>query len=373
MRFTFLSLSIVGLSALTHCQPTAEDASRHLMSTIVKEYSSAISSSLPSGSCNKKNVAVRREWETLSKSEKLDYLDAVKCLQSKKPTVTGSQARTRYEEWVLSHINVTLDIHFSGLLLPWHRYFIWLHEKALREECGYTGYQPYWDWSKYIVNTKHSTIFDGSEHSFGGNGQYVPHGATNITQAGGAPPVVYLIQPPGTGGGCVTSGPFANYTLHLDAANNGTASPVRIFESPRCLRRDFSLPVLKNQNSYQNVSDIIFKSNDIREFLTTLDLANGIHPGGHSFIGGENNNLFTSPSDPLFFLHHANVDRVWSMWQSRDLETRTLALYGTLTWSNYPPSPNATVDDIMDMGPLGSKKILDVMSTVDKILCYKYE
>ena len=23
-----------------------------------------------------------------------------------------------------------------------HRYFIWAYEKALRDECGYTGYQP---------------------------------------------------------------------------------------------------------------------------------------------------------------------------------------------------------------------------------------
>jgi tyrosinase len=26
--------------------------------------------------------------------------------------------------------------------LPWHRYYIWHYENALRTECNYTGYQP---------------------------------------------------------------------------------------------------------------------------------------------------------------------------------------------------------------------------------------
>jgi hypothetical protein len=26
--------------------------------------------------------------------------------------------------------------------MPWHRWFVYTYEKALREECGYTGYQP---------------------------------------------------------------------------------------------------------------------------------------------------------------------------------------------------------------------------------------
>jgi tyrosinase len=27
--------------------------------------------------------------------------------------------------------------------------------------------------------------------------------------------------------------------------------------------------------------------------------------------------LTTSPNDPVFFLHHANVDRRWAEWQTR--------------------------------------------------------
>jgi tyrosinase len=41
-----------------------------------------------------------------------------------------------------THINYTLNIHISGIFFAWHRQFVWLWEKALREECGYKGYQP---------------------------------------------------------------------------------------------------------------------------------------------------------------------------------------------------------------------------------------
>lgn len=41
-----------------------------------------------------------------------------------------------------THINYTLNVHLSGLFLPWHRHFLWLWEKALREECGYPGHLP---------------------------------------------------------------------------------------------------------------------------------------------------------------------------------------------------------------------------------------
>jgi tyrosinase len=83
--------------------------------------------------------------------------------------------------------------------MHWHRYYIWAYETALRTECGYKGYQPYWDWSKYpdIVN---SPIFNGDEYSMGGNGDPVPHTGMQL-----GPDKV----PAGPGGGCVTTGPFA--------------------------------------------------------------------------------------------------------------------------------------------------------------------
>ena len=40
------------------------------------------------------------------------------------------------------------QIHFTGLFLPWHRWYVHSVETALRTKCDFTGASPYWDWSK---------------------------------------------------------------------------------------------------------------------------------------------------------------------------------------------------------------------------------
>ena len=43
----------------------------------------------------------------------------------------------------------------------------------------------------------------------------------------------------------------------------------------------------------------------------------------------------TSPNDPIFWLHHANIDRIWSAWQDRHGVT------------NYGPPATESVDLLM--------------------------
>lgn len=40
----------------------------------------------------------------------------------------------------------------------------------------------------------------------------------------------------------------------------------------------------------------------------------GLHSAGHGTIGGDLGDMFTSPAEPLFFQHHANLDRIWAKW-----------------------------------------------------------
>jgi tyrosinase len=41
---------------------------------------------------------------------------------------------------------------------------------------------------------------------------------------------------------------------------------------------------------------------------------NGIHGGVHIWVGGTMSDASVSPADPVFWLHHANLDRLWWMW-----------------------------------------------------------
>ena len=55
----------------------------------------------------------------------------------------------------------------------------------------------------------------------------------------------------------------------------------------------------------------------------------GPHTAPHSFLGGPMLNML-SPTDPLFFVHHANVDRIWSLWQDYyDHDQLDISLYNT--------------------------------------------
>jgi len=41
---------------------------------------------------------------------------------------------------------------------------------------------------------------------------------------------------------------------------------------------------------------------------------NGIHGGVHIWVGGTMSDPNVSPADPVFWLHHANLDRLWWVW-----------------------------------------------------------
>ncbi|KAG8736813.1 hypothetical protein FRC12_017431 [Ceratobasidium sp. 428] len=45
--------------------------------------------------------------------------------------------------------------------------------------------------------------------------------------------------------------------------------------------------------------------------------AQGVHNAVHLSIGGDMADPSPTPSDPLFWLHHGNLDRVFSLWQAK--------------------------------------------------------
>ncbi|KIO48229.1 tyrosinase family protein [Nitrosospira sp. NpAV] len=41
----------------------------------------------------------------------------------------------------------------------------------------------------------------------------------------------------------------------------------------------------------------------------------GIHNSGHVWVGGSMGGIPTAPTDPVFWMHHAEIDRIWAEWQ----------------------------------------------------------
>lgn len=109
-------------------------------------------------------------------------------------------------------------------------------------------------------------------------------------------------------------------TVHLgpvDPAMRGLEpSPDSMGYNPRCLSRDFSTFVAERFFTYRDVLNITVgeASRNIETFQNEFqgrfpDAFLGLHTSGHIALGGEATDLFSSPNDPVFFLHHAMVDR----------------------------------------------------------------
>ena len=84
---------------------------------------------------------LRKEFTSMTSSERRRYLKAYKTLTTKSPY------KETYERFVFMHYKYFCwGIHTRDTFLPWHRWFVLNMEDLLRQiDCGVTV--PYWDWS----------------------------------------------------------------------------------------------------------------------------------------------------------------------------------------------------------------------------------
>ena len=60
--------------------------------------------------------------------------------------------------------------------------------------------------------------------------------------------------------------------------------------------------------------DFALSQLEFADFSTTLE---NPHGGLHVWVGGDMGSVPTAAYDPVFWLHHANVDRIWYFWQQQ--------------------------------------------------------
>ncbi|KAJ7098253.1 tyrosinase [Mycena epipterygia] len=314
------------------------------------------------GAASCPSVAERHEWRDLRDDKKSQYIKAVKCLQALPAQGLIKAAQTRFDDFQALHINLTDEIHLVGQFLPWHRRFLNVFEETLRNECGFTGSVPYWDWSRDVDvfnSIDKSPVFD-PVNGFGGNGIDIPGYAGPFNNLTNLPGWV-----PGTGGGCVTTGPFASYNLSLGPGTIPTN---------HCLTRAFN-----NEYAWALSSASVANITQQPTFETFRVQLEGqpitptmkIHDGGHFAVGAEMLDTYSSPGDPVFYLHHANLDRIWWNWQQMDLPNRLFDVSGRS--SVDPPFVNITLGfelKMLNLAPL--VPIRDIMDPRTQPLCYAY-
>jgi len=247
--------------------------------------------------------------------------------------------------------------------LLWHRYFVDTYEKALRE-CGYTGGQPYWDYTLDAdpQNLSSTRVYDSEifqpDTGFGGNGVKVEP----------TPEQNFLNLTGGTGGGCVQTGPFTPDKFMVNYPG-----------PPSCLRRDF-MPPLLNTWADPKLEKAQLEAPDFVTFDRTMQgsktvFAPNIHGSGHFGVGGvlgQAGDPANSPGEPLFYLHHANLDRIYWRWQQQDLDTRLREVGGPIVAEDYL-GKNVTLDFEVNIGKLApSRKLEDLMHIQEGPFCYTY-
>jgi len=81
--------------------------------------------------------------------------------------------------------------------------------------------------------------------------------------------------------------------------------------------------------------------------------------------------VYTSPGDPVFWMHHAWIDRNWRMWQNADPSKRLHQVNGP---TKQDGSGAVTLDyKLSSQGLRNDIKVRDVMDTQGGFLCYKYD
>ncbi|NER51776.1 MAG: tyrosinase family protein, partial [Symploca sp. SIO1A3] len=229
----------------------------------------------------------RKSASTLTDLEIDKFINAVTTLK-KTPTKDRNGNFTNiYDQFVAIHPAVsrlqgfaTVDgAHGNAAFLPWHREYIHRFEQAL-QTVDPDVWLPYWDWTDHV----------GSEFVLFQDNFIGPNGGSG-----------------GIGGGDVESG-------HFSLAQGGWRIDDRLgplSPSGALVRnlREFS------ELATQSDVDFALNQDSYNLFRPALESGNNLHNWGHVWTGGNMGNFF-SPNDPLFWLHHANVDRIWAEWQA---------------------------------------------------------
>ncbi len=205
-------------------------------------------------------MAVRRNVNSLTAAELTRYKQAVATLRQR--STQNPQSPTGWT----AQANIHRDrcAHSNWWFLPWHRAYLYFFERLLQEAVGDTTlFVPYWDW------TAQPTL----PASFWG-------------------------------------------------ANNPLNDPTRVITASATANSGFV---------GQSVIDRILRTTDFvtlgggptsgpRVRGASGMLENTPHNYIHNFVGGTTGNM-ANPSlagrDPIFWLHHANIDRLWARWTAQ--------------------------------------------------------
>ncbi|ORY37632.1 Di-copper centre-containing protein [Rhizoclosmatium globosum] len=301
------------------------------------------------GTCSK--LSVRKEYRDLTDDERNQFLRGLTLLREA-PSLTGRA--NRYFDYVAVHGMATNMIHHVPVFFPWHRYYLNYLEEEMQTLLKNSSFAlPYWSWSTHPSKLT-STLGPLSPEFLGTTGRPTPSRPKKLT-------------------GCVRDGLVSNWTaLHSPCISRLYDPPQDRFNFSQWDHLRLAQELLLNENGSPWT--------DYEAFSTAFEVS--VHGIVHTIIGGsfvlesgervygDMGSTLTAANDPIFFLHHGNVDRYYSAFQN---------LYPNVqyngTWVDERKG-DGKVSFVKSEDPLptfGSAIVRDGMPYGRDGMCYRYE
>jgi hypothetical protein len=216
--------------------------------------------------------STRPSWRTLSEEKRISCLSAIKKLKERPEGDLGDPSSINYDQYVKLHWDSVSQAHGLPVFLPWHRNYINNFELSLKS-IDPTVDLPYWDWTLDSQNPEKADIF--LDNYLGGNGDKDKDN-------------------------CVNNGVAANWNAKYPLGGARPGSP--------CLKRCFEFKTLYPPEAVAANLNSATSYDQLR-----VAIEGGSHGAVHSQVGGSCGDMSTmySPNDPIFFFHHAMVDKIW--------------------------------------------------------------
>ena len=253
----------------------------------------------------------RKNVKNLTTEEKTRFVNAIRTLKSQ-DSVIHPGAQSRYDDFAETHMNAMMLpdgtdrvpgwAHRDSVFFPWHRELLFQFEKLL-QAVDPSVTIPYWDW------TRHKNVGDPGfpfKYDFIGiDGDDAD--VDRVKRDPGAPPVdathpyIYPFDP-------------ELWTIVVNDGDGLTYFQRQFGELTTGPAPAPDLP--SNDTVVTGVSSSFRQAIGSADYLTLRVRSEDIHNLVHRWVGG-NMLRMTSPNDPVFFLHHAAIDRMWSTWQRK--------------------------------------------------------
>ena len=300
----------------------------------------------------------------LSAAERLTLINAILSLKKNgkydQYVILHNDAMMKLTPWA-GHVEPVGDMtfrnaaHSGPAFFPWHREMILRFERDLGIEAKDPNFAlPYWDWAADSGKSPTTLPIFGND-LMGGDGvgpdDEVQTGPFRSVASGGTWECINRDM----SGGVLPSTPLQRT---LGRAPTGSPDPP---PGPLPTNADVTgaLGIVPyDADNWSRDSPGGFR---VR--------AEGWHPHGmhnqvHVWVGGS---MLpgTSPNDPIFFLHHCNVDRIWNLWQNQNPGQ------GYLPISGGPAGHNLNDSLFPWNTPADTRRPTDLLNS--QLLGYKYD